>query len=187
MTLEDIKTREDFPNFLNANNLLGDGVEVGVCFGGHAELLRRIWQGRMLYLVDPWEQQDSSVYREPSENQGGVLEKRYREVCEKASKWPGRTGILRAYSVNASLMFADQSLDFGYLDGNHSYAAVTADLESWWPKVKTGGILGGHDYVNKTDEGWHCEVKRAVNDWVAGRNLKIVDASSCYSFFIQKP
>jgi hypothetical protein len=49
-------------------------------------------------------------------------------------------------SVQAAALYEDASLDFVFLDGDHSYAAVHKDICAWRPKVKQGGFLGGHDY-----------------------------------------
>lgn len=43
--------------------------------------------------------------------------------------------------------FADQSIDVLFIDGDHSYEAVKKDIELWFPKVKIGGIISGHDYT----------------------------------------
>jgi hypothetical protein len=59
----------------------------------------------------------------------------------------GRAVIMRDFSVNAAKSFEDGSLDWVYLDGNHHYEAVKEDMEAWWPKIRTGGVLSGHDWI----------------------------------------
>jgi len=59
------------------------------------------------------------------------------------------------------LLFNDQSVDFCFLDGDHTYEAVSEDVRNWFPKIRPGGILAGHDYVS--DE--HAGVKRAVDEF----------------------
>jgi hypothetical protein len=54
-------------------------------------------------------------------------------------------------------------LDFVYLDGDHSAEAVLNDIRLWYPKVKVGGLLGGHDAIEP-------EVKQAVSKWVFEEN-----------------
>ena len=49
-------------------------------------------------------------------------------------------------SVRAAKLFADESVPFCFIDADHSYASVTADLHAWWPKVRAGGMIAGHDY-----------------------------------------
>ena len=53
-------------------------------------------------------------------------------------------------SVEASKLYEDHSLDFVYLDGDHEYESVKADILSWISKVKIGGTIGGHDYQMKS-------------------------------------
>jgi len=52
----------------------------------------------------------------------------------------------RKDSVQAAACFDDASLDFVFIDAEHSYESVAADISAWWPKLKPGGFLLGHDY-----------------------------------------
>lgn len=54
---------------------------------------------------------------------------------------------LRMGSVEASEHFAQHSVDFLMLDGDHSYEAVKADIVAWYPKMKPGGVMSGDDYL----------------------------------------
>ena len=49
-------------------------------------------------------------------------------------------------SIEASKLYQDNSLDFVFIDADHSYESVVEDIQSWFPKVKNGGIIGGHDF-----------------------------------------
>ena len=60
-------------------------------------------------------------------------------------------------SVSGSQLYQDSSLDFIFIDANHSYSAVLKDLEAWFPKLKSGGHIAGHDY--NTDIGVATAVK----------------------------
>jgi predicted O-methyltransferase YrrM len=55
---------------------------------------------------------------------------------------------LKMSSVTASKLYEDNSLDFVFIDANHEYHHIKEDIEAWYPKVKTGGYIGGHDYGN---------------------------------------
>ncbi|GAI57889.1 unnamed protein product [marine sediment metagenome] len=62
------------------------------------------------------------------------------------------------------------NLDFVYIDGNHAYEFVKEDIKNYWPKVKKGGVFGGHDYYNLSKAR---EVKKAVDEFVKENKLKL--------------
>ncbi|MEO8270146.1 MAG: class I SAM-dependent methyltransferase [Aureliella sp.] len=76
------------------------------------------------------------------------------------------TGILEMSSVAAALKFSEDSVDFAFIDADHTYESVIADIRAWWPKIKVGGTLSGHDYVS----GW-VGVAKAVDEIVAQHSL----------------
>jgi len=60
----------------------------------------------------------------------------------------------------------DESLDFVYIDGNHSLPYITQDIYEWNRKVRVGGIISGHDYfISSHNPYWIriCHVKYAVD------------------------
>lgn len=89
-----------------------------------------------------------------------------------------QVSYLRLYSSQASSLVADASLDLVYLDADHSYEAVTADIKAWMPKIKSGGWISGHDYL----EAWWSGVIAAVND-VFGKPDKVFED---FSWLVQK-
>jgi hypothetical protein len=157
--------RNDFGNYLNSLGLCGVGVEVGVQRGIYSEKLLSTWKGQKLYLVDVWRFWDK--YRDwgdlSSEAQRGWL----LTTIERMEPFWDRIQIIQEESVRAARLFDDNSLDFVYIDACHDYSSVLMDIQTWWPKVKVGGILAGHDYVDLdiTYEGYTLSfgVKRAVN------------------------
>ena len=64
---------------------------------------------------------------------------------------------IQMLSLEASKLYEDESLDFVFIDAQHEYEAISADIAAWYPKVKRGGIIGGHDY------DWEG-VKQAVDE-----------------------
>lgn len=72
---------------------------------------------------------------------------------------------VRMTSLAAAAIYADNSLDFVFIDAQHDYDSVRADILAWWPKVKLGGIIAGHDYNTGPDEnGVDYGVGRAVRE-----------------------
>jgi hypothetical protein len=65
--------------------------------------------------------------------------------------------LIQAGSPAAAGLYPDESLDFVWIDGSHERDAVAADCRAWWPKIKPGGTMGGHDY------DWP-EVRQAVSE-----------------------
>lgn len=120
----------------------GKGVEVGVERGLFSEVLSQHNPGVRLFCVDAW--QPYRGYRDHVD--ASKLERFYEETAERVKPYP-HTRIVRSFSVTAAAQFNDGELDFVYLDGNHNFQNVVADLAAWTPKVRDGGIVAGHDYV----------------------------------------
>lgn len=73
-----------------------------------------------------------------------------REKCERiAAKFSDRAQLHVMTTREASALVPNYSLDFVFIDADHSEAAVTDDIAHWRKKVKSGGWLGGHDYNAK--------------------------------------
>jgi hypothetical protein len=81
-----------------------------------------------------------------------------------------RVEILRMDSVEAANRVADRSLDFVFIDGDHSHEGCKRDIEAWAAKVKAGGWIGGHDcgHPRKT---WG--VTKAVDQWASERCVDV--------------
>jgi hypothetical protein len=86
--------------------------------------------------------------------------------------------VLQMTSEEASKTYADNSLDAVFIDAAHDYANVKLDILSWYPKLKSGGIMMGHDYPNPDDpNGGFEDLKRAVNELVRDDKDKFEDFS----------
>lgn len=77
---------------------------------------------------------------------------------------------LRLPSVEASELFADKSVDFVFIDGDHTTEAVVSDIRAWLPKMKKNSIISGHDYDHDT-------VKAAVDKEFQGKYISIMETS----------
>jgi predicted O-methyltransferase YrrM len=72
-------------------------------------------------------------------------------------------------TAEAAKQVEDGSLDFVFIDADHSYEGVKADIEAWDPKVREGGYVIGHDY--DFPKWWGKQVKQAVDE-IYGEKVK---------------
>lgn len=120
------------------------GAEIGVDRGAFSEILCQKNPNLQLFSIDSW----SAVSFEKSLNKVDVLQERlnrhYQDAKRRLSKYNCK--IIKKESLSALEDFADNSLDFVYIDANHSFADIASDLFKWEMKVRPGGIVSGHDY-----------------------------------------
>lgn len=135
------------------------GAEIGVWRGEYSAYLCQTIQGLHLTCVDPWCQYGG--YVDPK-NQAARLEDAYQQACATLS--PYDCDIMRMASNKAARLVPDGSLDFCYIDSNHAKAYVLADLDAWVPKVRSGGIVSGHDF-ELVHRRKFLQVKAAVDEW----------------------
>lgn len=100
----------------------------------------------------------------------GTLYETYLKNIEPVKEY---IHTIREDSKEAHRHFADGSLDFLFIDGDHTYKGMRKDLELWYPKVKSGGYIGGHDYAEPT-----CGVKMAVDSYFLFDQTIIKDRTS---------
>ena len=139
-----MNNRNLLPHLLNEMNLTGAGVELGTFKGEFSKVILDSWGGT-LYMVDVWRPLSIEEYDDQSnhENHSDA----YSEAMKNTREHAERAHMIRSRGEVASNLFPDGSLDFVYIDANHTYEAVTEDIKIWYPKVKSGGILAGHDYL----------------------------------------
>jgi len=155
-------------------------VEIG-CFAGESTAVFARHAG-LVYAVDPWEDR----YREAIK--AGCADPSIIAYLEQAPVPPMReieahfdartAGLpnirkLRLHSDAALGLFVDRSLDLVYIDALHTYEEVRTQISSWATKVRTGGVLAGHDY----DAAIWPEVVQAVNDSIGLPNKVFADSS----------
>jgi hypothetical protein len=141
------------------------GVEVGVWRGANtAALLAKFLRLHMI-AVDPWHLggEHDSMPKSVQEMKDAMME--YMKVTEFAHS---RLTTLPMSSEHAAFQIDNNSVDFVFLDGNHSYPSVYRDLRWMYSKVRAGGIFAGHDYGGRGDERGRFGVKRAVDEFVGG-------------------
>lgn len=85
-------------------------------------------------------------------------------------KHGSRVDFLRMKSLAAAGLFEDESVDFVYVDGLHTVPQVKNDIMTWYHKVKSGGILAGHDYVTNPSTAPDLVGVAAVVNWFVVEN-----------------
>jgi len=132
-------------------------AEVGCATGESTTLFMESGKIGLLYAVDAWhdaaDAKDPLVSQYPAAEQEALFDRRMVGHA-------GRLRKLKGLSVAMAAQVPDGSCDFVYIDACHLYEAVSADLRAWRPKVRSGGLLGGHDFGHC----WIETVGRAVRE-----------------------
>lgn len=149
-------------------------VEVGTWRGDFATEMCNRLQPEKFYAVDPF-----LLYAEytdkPNPTEFATQENLDQLAEGVRSRIAGMNAdrhseLLRAKSQDAVHQFSDNSIDVVYVDADHKYDPVLADISAWYAKVKPGGVLCGDDYI----AGSHIEkfqVIEAVSDFAKTHNL----------------
>jgi hypothetical protein len=180
-----VRTMALFSRLPEASGAPIRGAEIGVFMGWMSKfLLHR--PDIHLTMVDPWEA-DGSSYADGTGDFHAELSAEQQSRCMEsaldATEFAAdRRTVLRKRSVDAAREVADGSLDFVFIDGDHSYEGVRADIAAWRGKVKPGGLLGGHDYASPKFPG----VADAVDEFAILEGLKL-DLAEDRTWFVRVP
>jgi len=129
------------------------------------------------YSIDNWNILTHKDWRNWTEISKEEWDRKYILVSKMMLDFP-QLRTIRFPSLSAVEIFPDHYFDLVYIDACHWYQDVIDDIEAWLPKVKTGGIIAGHDYGPQRDgtgRRSRCEVKQAVDDYF-GENKIIKEA-----------
>ncbi len=183
--VHELSSRNALGPYLNRLGLVGNGVEVGTHRGEFAKLLLEGWAGR-LYCVDPWDEQPEDYIQQAKflPESSGDRVKDHGAALKTLYKYRDRCMFMKTTSEEAAKSFADDSLDFVYLDGNHEPPHVEQDIRLWWPKLKTGGVLSGHDVVcpgPPSEDNWSQYIFPAIYTFSqeVGRDLHLLVEYGC--------
>lgn len=138
----------------------GVGVEIGVEVGKFSAAILSLGKVAHLYSIDPWTP-IPGFYTEDA------AELAFRTAVVRLAPFAPRNTILRQDARQAVTKFPDNSLDFVYIDSSHEFEETCEELVLWWPKLKRGGWLAGHDYANGED------VRRAVDAFAFHHQLAL--------------
>lgn len=173
------------------------GAELGVFAGDFTEEICEICSPSRLFAVDLWSGTHTS---------GDVNGENYRTLnldeirVRKTAEWNGRPITIVPSRTDAWLWEQPvSSLDWVYLDSDHSYGHVAVELEAARHAVKPGGLIMGHDFhshqfpgvvraVREFAQRWSCEIIVTRDDKLpsyAVKNPGPVDTSSVKGIVLQ--
>jgi hypothetical protein len=126
-------------------------AEIGVYRGDFAtDVLRRCEGLTAYYMIDPWRHLND--WNKPANHDDAVLGEFFREAKAKTDFAGAKRMILRGKTTEMIEQIADGELDFAYIDADHTLKGIAIDLIRVWPKVRTGGFLGGDDFTRSVWE-----------------------------------
>lgn len=137
------------PYFGTEKNIVG--VEIGVAAGDGSLTMLYFMPNLKIYCIDPWEHRDKEGY-EASFSQ--EQHDRTFEIAKTRLGTYGDKAILIKKRSDDAVFDIPEIVDFVYIDGHHEYTQVLRDIENYYHKVRSGGIIGGHDYGQVPDVTW---------------------------------
>lgn len=155
-----------FSKLKGKNDIIG--AEIGVLRGDNAASVLGSLCLAKFYLIDSWK-----VYTGDDldivESKAGKGNEDFIKDC-KISTYNRfnnykNVEIICKESIEAAKDIPDNSLDFAYIDAKHTFQHVFNDCNTWYPKVKEGGMLGGHDIFHSF---YGKEVQSAVAKFCIG-------------------
>ena len=163
------------------------GAEVGVWRGEMSKNLLSAMPRLTLYMIDRWKPHKvkGSNYECDSMLSASMGEhkKALSEVRQTADRFGKRAIIMQGESSDCAVKFENEFFDFVFIDAEHSYEQVSNDIRFWYPKVKPGGWLCGHDYNHHR---YGRFVMLAIKDFSEPLRLT-PEFLSDKSWFVQKP
>ncbi len=167
------------------------GAEIGVWRGDFSARILRSVRPTRLHLIDPWafrrdEAHSEAWYGGRAAADQRAMDEIYEHVVGRFRK-EAAAGIVEVHrlpSAEAAALFEDASLDWVYVDADHLYEAVRADLELFDPKVRSGGLIAGDDYGQTG--WWEDGVTRAVDEFVPAHRYETL-ALTANQFALRKP
>lgn len=154
---------EDIPSII-ADFKSPVGIEIGTAEGHTTEYLLSTIPDLTLYGVDPYPDYIDWDGNMPA------AESNKSQHAKKVKPFIDRYNHVFETSDDAAERFEDESMDFIFIDGLHTYDQVSKDCKNYWPKVKSGGILIGHDFARI--EG----VNKAVTEFAESIDKPIFNA-----------
>ncbi|MCP3659804.1 MAG: class I SAM-dependent methyltransferase [Bacteroidetes bacterium] len=164
-----IKDRSDLHQVIN-NFKFKVGCEIGTWKGYFADAILQNWNGT-LYMIDPYMHLDdwNMAFNKDNNTMNSIFNE--TKIFMK-NKFGDRALFIRKNSIYAYNLFEDNYFDWLFIDGDHSFKGIFADLVNYYSKAKY--LICGHDYLNMKQGGYDdFEVKKVVDGFARAKNLTI--------------
>jgi hypothetical protein len=185
---------ESFPHFARVikEKNLDAGIAIGIGFGGQAEAILEQTSVNELLGVDAFEpaptgSSPAAAAAAAAAAAGSTInlpadqyENLFWYVMGRLSRFGPRYNHVRGSSAQAAQVL-NVEMDFVLLDSDRTHASVFQDLAIWFPKLRNGGVIGGHGYGHASSSG----VKAAVDGFFASRALT-VHAEPAHVWWVEK-
>ncbi len=153
--------------FLGSMPKGGIVIEIGVWRGEFSGKILDALNPTKLCLIDPWKSfEDHDALAFSGREKEKTMDEIFNSVVElyQTQIKSGQVVVMREMSDTALKKFEDGTISFAYVDGDHSYEGVKADLENLMPKLAIGGVMAFDDYHRR---GWWGDaVIRAINEFL---------------------
>lgn len=169
-----LNTRSSIQYVVNKYGCPETAAEIGVQAGDNAFGMLSEYPIKHMFLVDSYLAYNDDGRIMTEKDQDRFLQ----YTLLRLRPMFNRISFMLMSSVEASKFIPDNSLDYVYIDANHSYETVKEDIKCWYPKTK---ILAGHDYT-----GSHKGVAQAVDEFVASNNNLVLAKLSDRDWLIDK-
>jgi len=144
-------------------------AEIGVAQGRTMRtVLRNCKNIEAYWAIDPWVISNEYYWNKFDQSH---INSMYLNTA-KYYPWFPALRIMKMKSVEAAVIFkkADYQFDLVFIDSCHEEDCIQEDIEAWYPLVKEGGIICGHDYGNKDAEG----IQIVVSHYFTGSDYEVI-------------
>lgn len=165
------------------------GAEIGVARGVYSEALLQANEKLTLYSIDAWKTYRGYRDHTSQRKLNGFLD----ETRNRLQQYGRRSRIVQGWSLDVARRFRDGTFDFVYIDGNHGFDHVMQDIIEWARRVRSGGIVAGHDYVRRLPGPEAVGVVKAVHVYTDAHSISPLftvggaDPDECRSWFWVRP
>lgn len=159
---------QPFMEKYHCDNICEVGIRTGVHFG------RMIaHKPKLAIAVDSW-LDDVIISRNDRGFSQNELDRQHENFKKDMADKPF-VKVCKGYSFDVVKEFPDEFFDFVFIDADHTFEGCLRDIVDWYPKVKKGKVLCGHDYILRRYKNKHGEivfgVVEAVNKFVKDNNI----------------